>query len=104
MQRPFRDAFRYHLYLAGIVLGTFGHTAAAWGATLFSDNFNRPDGLITNEFVYWYPTDPTGVSSPDWQLDSGSLFIQGNAAWSGVPDDCSNESLSVNALSTNCTD
>ena len=73
-------------------------------ATLFSDNFNRPDGLITNEYAYFSPTDPSAVISPDWELDSGSFFIQNNQGWSGVPDDCSNGSNSPNAQSANCTD
>ena len=103
MQLPFRSAFRFHPFLAGIVIGTLGPTATALGATLFSDTFNRPNQLITNEYVFWNPTDPAGVISPDWEMDSGSFFIQGNAAWSGVPDDCSNGSLSPNPLSTNCS-
>src|SRR5262245_60018249 len=69
----------------------------ASSAVLFSDNFNRPEGLITNEYAYWNPTDPSAVKSSDWQMTSGSFFISGNAGWSGVPDDCNGGSGSPNA-------
>jgi len=95
---------RAHLFLAWTVWGMTGLPETALGTILFSDTFNRPDGLITNEFTYWNPTDPAGVRSPDWELGSGSFFIQGNTGWSGIPDDCSRGKLSPNALSTNCTD
>ena len=51
------------------------------------DNFNRPDGLVTNEYAHWNPNAPKAVRSPVWDVTSGSLFVRGGAGWSGVPDD-----------------
>src|SRR5665213_3635688 len=82
-----------------LILFSLGiHPALA--ATLFTDNFNRPNGVVTSEFDFWDGT----FRSADWELDSGSFFIQNNQGWSGVPDDCSNGMDSPNAQSTNCTD
>jgi hypothetical protein len=53
---------------------------------LFSDDFNGPDGLITNEFAYFNPGNPAAVRSPSWIVTSGSLFVHNNAAWTGIPD------------------
>lgn len=64
---------------------------------LFADVFSKyTDGLITNEYTYWNPTSESGVKSNIWEMTSGSLFAQGGAGWSGVPD-----SVSTNAKSTN---
>src|SRR4051794_34420913 len=41
---------------------------------VFADNFNYPNGLITNEYAYWNPSDPRAVQSPLWEMTSGSLF------------------------------
>jgi hypothetical protein len=68
----------------------------AGGAVLMADDFNRPDGLVTNEYAFWNPGDASDVISPDWDMDSGSFFIQGGAGWTGVPDD-----IAPNAKSTN---
>src|SRR5258708_39144373 len=56
-------------------------------ATLFSDDFHRPDGLITNEYAFWNSSDPKAVQSPPWQMDSGSFFAKDQAGWTGLPDD-----------------
>jgi hypothetical protein len=69
------------------------------GTLLFSDSFNRPDGLITNEYAFWNPTLADSVSSRDWEMTSGSFFTRGGSGWSGVPDD-----RSPNAKSTTGTD
>lgn len=45
--------------------------------------------LITNEYAYWNPG--AGVTSPHWEMDSGSVFAGG---WTGVPDDCAPDRLS----------
>ena len=54
-------------------------------AALFQDAFNRPDGLVTNEYAYWNPQDAASLKSPDWEMTSGSLFIKNQAAWTGIP-------------------
>jgi hypothetical protein len=65
---------------------------------LLSDPFSQyPDGLITNEFAYWNPTDSSAKVSPTWELDSGSLFAQSGAGWTGVPDTGAPNALSSNA-------
>ena len=56
---------------------------------LFSDSFSSPDGLITNEYAYWNPSDSAAHRSADWEMDSGSLFARAGAGWTGpVTDNC----------------
>jgi hypothetical protein len=50
------------------------------------DDFDRPDGLVTNEFAHWNPASPNAVRSPVWDVTSGSLFAQGGVGWTGRPD------------------
>ncbi|HZO05277.1 MAG TPA: hypothetical protein VFB52_02745, partial [Solirubrobacterales bacterium] len=69
-----------------------GSTANA--NVLFSDSFDRADGLITNEYATWNPNSSQAVKSADWQMTSGSLFAKGGAGWTGVPDGCSSASAS----------
>ena len=66
---------------------------------LMSDSFNVADGLITNEYAYFDPSDSASRVSSTWQLDSGSLFARNGAAWTGVPD-----ATEPNAGSTNGND
>jgi hypothetical protein len=54
---------------------------------LLAEAFSRPDGLITNEHASWAPSDPAAVVSGTWRVTSGSLFANGNTAWTGIPDD-----------------
>lgn len=65
---------------------------------LLTDSFSVPDGLITNEYAYWNPGAPGSVSSPTWEMTSGSLFARAGAAWSGIPD-----TVDPNATSSNGT-
>ena len=53
---------------------------------LFQDRFDRPDGLVTNEWAFRHPDDRDAVVSPDWYMTSGSLFTSGRVGWTGVPD------------------
>ena len=66
---------------------------------LFVETFNYPNGLITNEFAHFAPTGAGAVVSSTWDMTSGSLFSDGGAGWTGVPDD-----VSPNGGSTNGTD
>src|SRR5579884_3353308 len=55
----------------------------------FADRFRRPNGahhLITNEFALFNPGDPAAVSSPNWEMTSGSFFSVDGIGWTGVPD------------------
>ncbi len=54
---------------------------------LLAEAFTRPDGLITNEYAWRSPGDPAAAVSSTWRATSGSLFADGNTAWTGVPDD-----------------
>lgn len=67
------------------------------GEILFRSRFEPlgPNGLVTNEFAYWNPHSPAAVVSPDWELDSGSLFSKHGAGWTGVPDDQKPDPVSV---------
>lgn len=58
----------------------------AAGPVLFRDDFDGPDGLITNHYATWSAA-PWAVRSPDWLAESGSLLRRHGAAWSGVPTD-----------------
>jgi hypothetical protein len=58
-----------------------------------------PAGLVTNEFAYWNPGLSSSVSSPDWEMTSGSLFSTGTALWTGRPD-----TVNPDATSSNGTD
>lgn len=43
--------------------------------------------LVTNEFAHWNRTDPRGAKSPDWDMDSGSLFYTDDGVyWTGKVD------------------
>jgi hypothetical protein len=64
---------------------------------LFQDNFVKAE-LITNEYAFWNPIAVDAVRSPNWDMNSGSLFLRDNRAWSGVPD-----TVVPNAKSTNGT-
>jgi hypothetical protein len=61
---------------------------------LFADSFDRPDGLITNEYATWNPNNAQAVKSADWQMTSGSLYAKGGAGSTGIPDGCSSASAS----------
>ena len=69
------------------------------GGILFAHGFDLSDQLLTNEYAYWNPGARDAHVSPDWEMTSGSLFVRGNAAWSGVPD-----TVEPNATSSNGTD
>jgi hypothetical protein len=55
--------------------------------TLFADRFDRPDGLVTNEYAYWNPARRNALRSARWEMTSGSLFVKDHAGWTGIPDD-----------------
>lgn len=57
------------------------------------------NGLVTNEFAYWSPRNPSRHDSPAWEMDSGSLFAQDGIGWTGLPD-----AVAPNASSTNGND
>jgi hypothetical protein len=56
------------------------------GRPLLVDDFNQPNGLITNEFAYHNQGNPAARTSPVWIATSGSLFALDHAGWTGVPD------------------
>lgn len=53
---------------------------------LLTDDFDQPNGLVTNEFAYFNPGNQSAVRSPIWLVTSGSLFAQDQAGWTGAPD------------------
>jgi hypothetical protein len=60
-------------------------TAAEPGPILFQDRFDRPDGLITNEYAFWNRR-LRAVKSLKWQVTSGSFFAHDGTGWTGMPD------------------
>jgi hypothetical protein len=75
-------------WLAVLVLATTAVTVTILmrRQPMLVDDFNQPNGLITNEFAYFNRGNPQAVRSPIWILTSGSLFARDNAGWTGVPD------------------
>lgn len=65
---------------------------------LFRDAFNGADGLVTNEYAHW---NFGGITSPDWDMTSGSLFRQSSAAWTGWPDSGTPDKFSSSASDSN---
>lgn len=51
---------------------------------MFTDGFDGPDALITNHYARW-TDDPLAARSPNWEMDSGSMFRHGDTAWTGRP-------------------
>ena len=75
------------LVLAAVVVATVVWVVIAMlHRPLLTDDFSRPNGLITNEFAYFNPHDPAAVRSPVWMVTSGSLFARDDTGWTGVPD------------------
>jgi hypothetical protein len=70
-------------------------TAGAKPTALLADDFNVPDGLITNEYAFYNPKHADAVTSPLWDVTSGSLFARAGTGWSGVPDGRSPDALSA---------
>ena len=62
------------------------------GSALFREEFDYPDGLITNEYSTWNPTHSDAQLSPIWEMTSGSLLAQSGTGWTGKPDGCSTSS------------
>jgi hypothetical protein len=62
-------------------------TTTSSPSALFSDSFNAADGLLTNHYAFWNPADPNAFRSPDWEMESGSVYRQSGTAWTGVPSD-----------------
>jgi hypothetical protein len=81
----FRFAAKTVLVLAGFgtALGIASPANAA-GTVLFAPTMPSANGLVTNEYAYWNPTHADAVKSPDWEMDSGSLFAQNGAGYSGA--------------------
>ena len=68
------------------------------GSVLVSDTFDRPNGLVTNEYAFWNPSASDRIEDGIWAANSGSLFSKDSTGWSGVPDD-----REPNATSSNGT-
>ncbi|GAA3345439.1 hypothetical protein GCM10020358_52520 [Amorphoplanes nipponensis] len=69
-----------------VVLDDVTLTAGA-GQVLFRPTFPDGDGLVTNDYAFWSPTDPRRAGSRVWDMTSGSLFAHDGNGYSGVPDD-----------------
>lgn len=56
------------------------------GAEMLRDEFAGNDGIITNAYAYWSPTDTLGYRSSIWENETATLYRRANTGWSGVPD------------------
>jgi hypothetical protein len=52
------------------------------GKQLFHDGFAGADGVVTNHYAMW-SRDPAAHRSPDWQVESGTLYRHSGAATTG---------------------
>ena len=65
---------------------------------LLFDSFTGADGVITNHYAFWSPSDDTAFRSDIWEMESGCALRRDNTLWTGVPTsnlpnkDCSNGS------------
>lgn len=66
------------------------------GNVLVEDAFNRPNGIITNEYAFWSSGAADARRDSIWQLNSGSLFAKDGAGFTGKPDN-----VAPNATSSN---
>lgn len=64
------------------------------GQQLFRPVFPMTDQLITNEFAYWSPTNPSRSDSPDWEMTSGSLFAHDGNGYTGPINNVAADALS----------
>lgn len=85
-RRPTRLGVLAVVVLAAIIAIVLQQVLAMMNRPLLTDDFNQPNGLVTNEFAYFNPGNGAAVRSPTWIVTSGSLFVQDHAAWTGVPD------------------
>jgi hypothetical protein len=85
-RRPTRLGVLAMVVLAAILAIAVQQVIAMINRPLLADNFDRPNGLITNEFAYFNSHNRAALQSPTWIVTSGSLFAQDQAAWTGVPD------------------
>lgn len=70
-------------------------------AATFRDSFSYSDGLITNEYAHWNPSDPNAKLNNDWEMSSGSFFAQRGTGWTGVPDSCESDPKSATCTNSN---
>ena len=71
-----------------------GPLTASHPITLFAERFDRPNGVLTNEYAFWNPSRRGAVRSSRWEMTSGSLFVKDHMGWTGVPDDRSPDAYS----------
>jgi hypothetical protein len=69
--------------------GSTDRPAPVTGGQLLRDDFEGPDGLITNKYAFWNASDKTAFRSSIWEAETGSFFRRGGTGWTGVPDDVS---------------
>jgi len=72
------------LVILGLVFSS--SPAPAMTSNLLSEHFTRANGLITNGWAHWNPTNTLAVIDKTWDLTSGSLFARSGRGWTGVAD------------------
>ncbi|GGK40358.1 hypothetical protein GCM10010124_36370 [Pilimelia terevasa] len=80
--------------LAVLALAAAGSVVAAGpaaAATVWGANPPAGNRLVTNEYAYWNRGRAGSLTSPSWEMTSGSLYARrtsaGSVYWSGRPDD-----------------
>jgi hypothetical protein len=69
--------------------------------SLLHDDFDRPDGLETNEFAFWNQSlAPASARASLWEMSSGSLFVRDGAGHTGRPDGIAPDVASSNGTNS----
>lgn len=80
--------------MAYLVVGGRSRTDTVRNQEMVLLGVDEQNGLVTNEWAYWNPTDSSGVKSRFWQATSGSLFARNGDGWTGSPDSVNPDRLS----------
>jgi hypothetical protein len=87
--RPRRKVRLAVLAPAAVILVAGSTVGALLGLrphALLAVNFSGRDRLVTNEFSFWNRHATRAISSPVWEMTSGSLFVRHGVGWTGAPD------------------
>jgi len=77
---------RIAILIGSLAVLTIGWTSNPPTQPVFFDGFAGEDRLVTNAYAHDNPTASDAVTSPVWDVTSGSMFVRDDAAWTGAID------------------